>query len=831
MAGDRHGPRQRGMTSTGPRGLSEREVAERRARGQGNTVALPSSRSYAQILRENVFTLINTVLFGLGIALVLLGRVSDAVVSVVVVLINVLVSVVQEVRAKRTLDRIALLTRPTATVIRDGQARAIDPGELVVGDVLLVHPGDQIVVDGQVLDGRIDCDESLLTGESDLMAKQAGDPVYSGSFCVTGSAYYEAQQVGAASLAQQLTAGARAFRRVYTPLQQQVNLVIRVLLLLVVGLEGLITLGALVDDLPLVEGVKMWVVIAGLVPNGLLLAIALAYAAGAVRLAGQGVLVQQANAIESLSSVDVLCLDKTGTLTANRLRLHAVHPLGISEARLRHLVGLYAASTPSGNRTSEALAAALAGPVEPVHEAVPFSSARKWSALAVRGDEARGTYVLGAPELLAPALPPSAEIDARVREWAGRGLRVLLFAHTPDLLPLHDPAGQAQLPPGLVPLGLVSLADELRPEARETLTSFAAAGVQLKLISGDHPDTVAALARQAGLSPEARVVSGPELAGMDTAQFAQAAADTTVFGRITPQQKERLVQVLRQQGHYVAMIGDGVNDVLSLKQANLGIAMQSGSQATRAVADLLLLNDSFAALLPAVQEGQRIINGMQDIFKLFLTRIVYVAILVVATGIIGGFPFAPKHSSLLALLTVGLPTIALAAWARPGARPQRSLLRPLLHFVLPAALTIAVAGLAVYLVDLLAGAWAVLAATPGLSRQAALDAAVPAAQSALTVVSVVCGLLLIPFAEPPSEAWVGGDGLSGDRRPTYLALGLLALFGLIMAVPATREFFEFAPLGLLSYAVISLVVLSWALLLRYLWRARLLDRFLGVDLR
>src|SRR5262249_34816544 len=261
---------------------------------------------------------------------------------------------------------------------------------------------------------------------------------------------------------------------------------------------------------------------------------------------------------------------------------------------------------------------------------------------------------------------------------------------------LHDADGQPTLPVELQPLGLMCFTDELRPEARETLQRFAESGIRLKIISGDNPQTVAALAQQAGLSPDARLIAGTELAGMDETQFAQAADDATIFGRTTPQQKERLVRALRKRGHHVAMIGDGVNDLLSLKQANLGIAMLSGSQATRAVADIVLLHDSFAVLPYAFQEGQRILNGMQNIFKLFLTRVLYVTLLIVSVGIIGGFPFAPKHASLLALLTVGIPTLALAAWARPGLAPRGSLVRPLLHFVLPAALTLSLVGLGVY---------------------------------------------------------------------------------------------------------------------------------------
>jgi len=361
------------------------------------------------------------------------------------------------------------------------------------------------------------------------------------------------------------------------------------------------------------------------------------------------------------------------------------------------VLGIFAASTTAGNRTSEAIGAACPGPVLPLAEEVPFSSALKWSALSIDQPQRRGTFVLGAPEILAPHLAAGSDLGAREAEWADAGLRVLLLAYRPAPEPLHDAQGEPVLPADLVPLGLVSFSDELRPEARQTLAEFTRAGVKLKIISGDNPQTVAALATQAGLGAALKMISGIELAGMDDAKFAIAADECTIFGRITPQQKQHLVQALRSQGNYVAMIGDGVNDVLSLKQANLGIAMQSGSQATRGVADLILLNDSFGVLPYAVREGQRIVNGMQDILKLYLTRMTYVILMIISTGVVAGFPFSPKHSSMVALLSVGISTLALAGWARPARVPRVGLIRRLMHFILPAALLQSVFGLGIYL--------------------------------------------------------------------------------------------------------------------------------------
>lgn len=823
-------------------GLSTQEVLDRRAKGLINQSSSKTSRSYWQIFRENIFTFINLVLVGLGIALVFLGRPSDAVVSVLVILTNVVVSVVQEIRAKRTLDRIALLTRPQATVIRDGQKQVIDPNEIVLGDVLIVQPGDQIVVDGQVIgDMEMQVDESLLTGESDLISKQARDPVFSGSFCVTGSAFYEAQKVGDQSLANQITTSARAFRRETTPLQRQINLATRMILVIAIYLEIMLVIRTLLENIPLVDSVSMAVVIIGLVPNGLFLAISVAYAMGAVRIVRKGVLVQQSNAIESLSNVDILCLDKTGTLTTNRMHFHAAQPYGMLPDEFWQVLGDFSASVTSTNRTNIAILEAHPGQKRNVVAEVPFSSAWKYSALEFDDPKRRGAYVFGAPEVLIssvvgnrqlPFAPgdkscsiSTSELETQVQIWTDQGLRVLLFAAAPDGLPLLNDQNEPSLPAELLPLGLVSLKEELRPEAQATLNAFTQAGVQMKIISGDNPRSVAALARQAGFPESTVLVSGIDLASMTEEEFTQATYQGDIFGRITPQQKEMLINSLREGGHYVSMIGDGVNDVLSLKRSNLGIALQSGSQAARSVADIILLEDSFAALLPSLQEGRRIILGMQDILKLFLTRVLAVTIMIFSIGLLGGFPFAPKHISILTLFTVGIPSIALAAWARPGVVYPEKLVRHLLHFVLPASLSLGVAGLAVFLV------YSTQILGVSIPDQGNLLLMAEIGQSALTHFAVLCGVLLILFVEPPASAWTGGDDLSGDKRPVWLVLVLLAVYILILLIPQLRRFFDLAPLGWLNYIILGFAAILWGLFIRWFWRSRWFERFFDVDLR
>ncbi|MBZ0304033.1 MAG: HAD-IC family P-type ATPase [Anaerolineae bacterium] len=395
-------------------------------------------------------------------------------------------------------------------------------------------------------------------------------------------------------------------------------------------------------------------------------------------------------------------------------------------------------------------------------------------------------------------------------------------------------------------LGLVTFTDELRPHLKHTLEQFIQNGINIKVISGDNPQTVAALARQAGLTGDLSFVSGPELTGMSEAEFRQAALENTIFGRITPDQKEPLVEALRVQGHYVAMIGDGVNDVLSLKKADMGIAMESGSSATRSVADMVLLGDSFEALPAAFNEGQRIINGMKDILRLFMTRVLYSTLLIIGISIIDlGFPIEPKHNLLIVFLSVAVPTLALALWSRPGVLSQRSMLREIAHFVIPAAVSIFVLGMFIYVLAFAFATLNTIEMSPenvaayttyvGINYDIAgpdhfaIEVATLFAQSALTTFLIWAGLLLVIFVEPPISWFTGGDDLSGDWRPTLIALVMFLVFGLIVVVEPLRSFFELQELGLDGYGLVALITAVWVLILRLAWRANWMERLL--DLR
>jgi cation-transporting ATPase E len=868
-------------------GLSTAEADRRRAAGQGNDVEIKAGRTYGRIVRDNVFNFINNLFYFLGILLLILGKPLDAFAVVFVIAANTVISLFQEIRAKRVMDKMAILLRPKADVLRDGELVELDPSQVVLGDILRLEPGDQVVVDGPMVgDGRMEVDESLLTGESDLVTKHPGDELMSGSFCMTGGGYYEAEHVGLDSFANKLTAKAKVFKRELTPLQRQVVQIVRVLLIVVVVFETLVWVRNVLVDVPFVESVRMSTVILALIPNGLVLSIALTYALGAVRLLGKDVLVQQFNAIESLSNVDVLCTDKTGTLTSGVVTFEELVPLDTGESgdgnagvsddgsgekaheRAARVLGAFAASTTDANRTIEALRTALpAERLTAAHEAF-FSSERKWSGLAFEGDGTPGTYVLGAPEVLAPALGAGAEEAWRAQadEWAARGLRVVLFCGRDDAVAFSpDPDAPPVLPSGLRALALISFSDELREGVHETLEGFSEAGIDVKVISGDNPKTVVALAKQAGMQSLRRAegvdsycdmmsdaahtsapehapmpddltaplprelvaVSGAELAKLEPDAFAEKADEAAIFGRVTPEQKQDLVQALRGRGRYVAMIGDGVNDVIALKQANVAVAMQGGSQAARSVGDLILMKDTFAPLPYAFTEGQRIINGMNDILRIFMVRIFFKAAMILIVTFIGGFPFAPRQSALLSFFGATVPAIAFALWAQPGPTPKVGLFKLLARFVLPAVVFMTAIGTAIYVV------WSevavrVVVSDAGQTEKELLATGHPQAMTALTVFACFAAIFLILLIVPPSPWWAGGAPVvRNDRRMVGVVAFLFLCMLVVLSVPLARTLFEITALPWWQYLVLLAIAFAWSQLCLLVWKTRLLDRWLG----
>ena len=808
---------------TPARGLDEAEVEIRRARGEGNAFRPATSRTYWDIFRQNAYLGINGILVGVSLLLVAFGMYVEALLTAGPVIANILIGVVQETRAKRKLDRIALLNRPRAHVLREGAERAVDPAEVVVGDLVVARRGDQVLLDGTVVgEGRSELDESLLTGESDAITKVAGDPVLSGSAVVAGTLVYEVEKVGADSFANRLLAEARKLGDERTPLQREIAATIWAVagLVLLTAIPVAIALAVLPGEFSQKETLVAAAVLVTLVPQGLAIMITVTYAAGALRITRLGALVQRQNAIESMARVDTLCIDKTGTLTTQRISFDRLEAVGDDDDDAIGLVlAVLAASTTAPNRTTEALGAAFPGSARPVDDEIPFASERRWSGVRFGGvgtgsavasgpdDPARdgATYVMGAPPVLGPHLATTpVDLEARIAAIASDGVRVLLLARAGDGTQLRGDDDRPALPDRLEAIALLGFTEELRSDVQEILGGLARAGLDLKVISGDDPATVEAIGRRVGLPMSGGVVSGLDLVDRDDAEVSSAAERASVFGRVEPALKARLVGLFRDAGHYVAMVGDGVNDILSLRRANLGIAMESGSAAARGVSDLVLLNDAFSVLPRAVIEGQRIVAAMEATLILLLSRTFYVLLIIAGAAVLGlPFPITPRQNSVLAFATVGIPLVVLAIWVPPRRLPK-SLLGETLRVSIPASIGVVLLALPLYALMIEGGA------------------ELEEAQTVLTTLTVFCGLGLLPLIG--SGARETGVGRFIRWWPWALAGIMLVVYIVMTQIPILRDFYELTPLPPTTVAQLLVAAAAWTVAVHLIRRTGIVGR-------
>ncbi len=789
------------MSTTDPalkRGLSSAEATER-LRKLGPAPE-SSSRSVSCIVAGNVFTLFNAIIGVFFVLDMALGLYADSLFGLIAV-INSYIGIRQELRAKATLDELAVLIAPHAKVVRDGAVVERVASEVVPGDVVRVEPGDQLVADGEVLQTRgVILDESMLTGEADGVRKGQGERVLSGSFCSAGSGYYLVDAVREESYAGRLAGEARAFRHPLSPLQEEVNRVIVVCVYAMIPLAAILLFTLKVRNVSLEEAAQTATAgLVTLIPEGLVLLMSVTFAVAAVRMARRSTLVQQMSATESLAAVDTICIDKTGTLTDGELRLIGVEVAeGVDEAAAHAALGRFAASAGDRNRTLETIAERFVGRAGRVSAEVPFSSQWKWSGIAL----GTSTYVLGAPDVLteAGALTLPERLARKLAEETAAGRRVVAFGESRQALPV-DPA--AEPPPPIAPVALVVLEETLRPDAAETIAFMREQKVDLKLISGDARATVTAVAYAVGVPPEAGVIEGPELPE-DPEGLAAAAQQHTIFCRIKPEQKKALVAALSASGRYTAMLGDGVNDVPALKQARIAVAMGSGAQVTKGVADVVLLKDEFARLPEAVGEGRRIARNIHRLGRLYLTKTVYAAALILFVAVPGfAFPFLPQHLTLAALLTIGIPSFVLALAPSDGPLYRGRLLPALAAFAVPAGLATALGSiLSFFLVDTVFGG--------------TLEAGRTAATTTLIVLGLSFVLLL--------ERGPGREHIAIQSYMLALIAGLGALFALGLAADPVRDFFQMA---LLSAAQWFLALLSAAIGLTFaslLWKLPQIER-------
>ena len=613
-------------------------------------------RDYAIVCSRILFTPLNLIILGLGGTLWVLGRNLDAFATMIVVIINVVMSMVQSIRARMMLQQIAAAAVPTVYVWREDELHAVHPQTVVAGDVILVRPGDQIVADGQILVADSAAfDESLLTGENEPVLHVASDELIAGAWCVSGAAWYHVTVATNQGTMAQLIAGAQIPRTIVTPLLTDVNRVLQVMVVIASALMVVVAIRDYYLQVPLVQFIAHLTVMAGLIPNALVLTLTVSLALAAVAMSRAGGLVQQSAAVDAMCQVDTLCFDKTGTLTANQLQV-TLRVLHGDEATLRQQLGAYVHADIAGNRTAQVIAMAISADPATVVQAVPFDAVRKWS----MQQHADGVYLLGAPDVLRPALVLAWRDIDLASDAVNSGARVLLFARADGQGADFD-SENPQLPNELTPLGLVIMHDTIRPEARDVLDQFRALGVRIVIISGDDPRAVAALMTQVGFAPDQLVVHGHELDVLSDAELATCVQHVAIFGRVTPRQKSRIITALRQNGATPAMVGDGMNDVLAMKQANLALAMQTSNSAVRAVADVVLLNDNLAVLPALLQAGQRVIGGMQAVLNHFLVRVTLSTVLLLTGMALGRIIWLPAESAFLALCGAVIPAMVIVS--------------------------------------------------------------------------------------------------------------------------------------------------------------------------
>ncbi len=767
------------------KGLTAAEVAERVARGQTNSVPAAPTRTVGQIIGSNVFAPINLVVGILAALVIAAGSPKDALFGGVIIA-NSVIGVVQELRAKKVLDSLSVISAPKAQAVRAGAVVELGVHDLVLDDVVELRSGAQVVADGEVLIGEnLELDESHLTGEADPVSKRPGDGVLSGSAVVAGTGRMLVTKVGAENYAIKLAEEARRFTLVNSPLRNDINRIVAWVGYLIIPV-GLLLASS--QFLRRHEGWQESIIstvagLVGMVPEGLVLLTSVAFAVGVVRLARQRCLVQELPAIEVLARVDVLCADKTGTITEGTLALSDVHPIdGEDRTVIDAVLCALAQLDPDPNATTHALGLHFTEPTTwLVTGRVPFSSGRKWGGMTFTTQDGKplGSWVLGAPENVLTT-DYSGALREQVEEYAALGERVLVLAATDAAFTSEDTAL-----PRVRPVALVLLEDIMRADAPATLKYFADQGVTVKVISGDNNVTVGAVARRAGIDAWDSNINATTLPHEDSQEFSDAIENGTIFGRVTPHQKRAMVRALQARGHTVAMTGDGVNDVLALKDSDCGIAMASGSEATRGVAQLVLMDSNFSAMPAVVSEGRRVINNIERVASLFLAKTVYSVILSVLTGVFAlAYPLRPIHLSILSWFTIGVPAFFLALEPNDQ-RVEKGFMPRVLGRAVPAGIVIAVATMLVFAI-------------------AQLDESIDS-DHARTVAVLVAGSValmnLYRVARPLNHLRAG------------LVITMVALFAVAFVLPTGRDWFELPLTAAWAYGLAAaLVVGAWPLL-------------------
>ena len=668
-------------------GLTDEQVKSRIDAGLTNNFNTNTTKSYRQIFKDNLFTFFNILNLVFTVLIIMTGYIKELVFLLVVVG-NLIIGIAQEIVTKKTLDKLSVIVAAKVDVVRNGKEYRIKVADLVLDDIMQMKPGDQVCADGIILEGTVEVNESLITGEADVVVKSAGDFLYSGSFIVSGNAYTRVERVGMENYANKISYDAKASKKRTSELRTALNKILKVISIIIVPIGILLFLKqGLVVGLPIADNtVKTVGALIGMIPEGLILLTSISLATSAVILATRRTLVQDLYCIETLARVDVLCLDKTGTITEGKMHVEKVVNLDQSE-HIDEILANMAGALQDDNATFHAVVEKFGKRFDhQVRSIVPFSSARKYSGVSF---EQEGTYFLGAFEFIFP----EGYGDIDTEQYAKEGCRVLVLAHS-DTMDVID----NKVPMGMKPLALLLITDRIRDDAAATLEYFEKQKVQLKIISGDSPVTVSAVARRAGMKEydavDATTLKTPE-------EIEAAAKKYNVFGRVTPSQKKELIAALKKQGHTVAMTGDGVNDVLALKESDCSIAMASGSDAAKNIANLVLLDSNFATMPGIVNEGRKVINNIERVATLFITKTVYAVLLALATVIFldNSYPFTPLQLTLISFVTIGFPAFFLAL--EPNFAPiKKRFLLNILKKSLPGGLSVIIG---ILVVNILAG--------------------------------------------------------------------------------------------------------------------------------
>ena len=888
------------------RGLSEAEAAARLQEDQDNTLSFKPRRTRREIWRENVLSIFNLSLVGLAAVQLLFGRPLDALLSLGVLCLNIGLNVFQEYFARMRIKDILQATKPKVTVIREGSAGSIDADDIVVGDVVAFGPGDELLADGTLLDTEaLLIDDSMLGDGDRRTQRQIGEPVFAGSFCVSGRAVYQVEKVGRDRLVTSLIENSQVSKEQMTPLEQIISNVLKGLLVIVTIFTIYLINIYLNLELPIPIEVLNEIagVIFSLAPAGLFFMIVVTYAASTVDLANVGALVNRIRSIEALAQVNTICFSKEGVLTGIRIELETINSADeserFSESRIRQLLGDYIRSTTIDNQVTRAILNTYEGNQRKSVDEAPYLSVLGWNAVSFDDPDMRGVYVLGVPAALDPYLtkdggdgdqnledqpgrvrklfsrvggifrrsgdskagdgkPPDQDgrtaspsiegsssstevgdpsIDDRANEKPGLFRRLigrlasvtqpddassqsagdqdlvvdqqveLLFAYHPDPIPFVSQDGRPQFPVPLIPLAKLTLAEKVHPEAVDTIKKFFHNRINIKIFAATHPQQISAILQQIGLGDLAtKLVSGPDLARMGADEMAQAARENSIFVQLSPQQMGQVVDELRASGQYVAVVGDSVNDVAAMRRGNLAIAYQRSSQAARSVADILLLKDSPQVLDRVLDKGQRIVNGLLDILKLYLSQVFYLAVLIAGIIVIGfGFPFRGIQLTVITTVTITIPALGLTLFAHPGVLYGNSLRKSLAHFIAPAAVTMGIAGTIAFFYFQNSG---------GDNDYAHLG---------VTYTLVYFGLLLVIFLRPPWKYLAGGAPVSQDKRIFWMAVILGLLFIPTVAITAAIPFLQTTlMLGWLNsakdYLAVGMFVTVWGISLLTIWR-------------